>query len=150
MNDQMAVETSTDGIIEVEMAEIVISHSLMAEWENKQKEAVKRAEEANREAHMWMQKIAAAKLILSSLDVGPPANGNGAAHAQDDDNMTAAIETIANGLKVPISRAEMKDRLRAQGFPEDRLANYFYTAVTRLKNKAKITVDAEKRIGPGI
>src|SRR5262245_50056773 len=128
MTDQSTLEDSLDGTTEVEMAEVVISHALLAEWDAKHKEAMTRAEQASREAHMWLQKIAAANLILSSLDHGPPFNGSGLPVSEGDDNMTGAIEAIANSLKTPISRKEMKDRLRAQGFPEERLANYFYTA----------------------
>jgi hypothetical protein len=30
--------------------------------------------------------------------------------------------------------------LAKEGFPPDRLANYFYTAIHRLKNKERVTV----------
>ncbi len=130
------------------MAEITISHALMADWEAKLREAMRRADEATREATMWQQKIAAARLILSEFEVGPPTNGTSHGTSEGEDNMTAAIESIANSLSAPISRSDMKDRLRERGFPEERLANYFYTAVGRLKGKNKITVTDDKKIGP--
>jgi hypothetical protein len=57
--------------------------------------------------------------------------------------MTEAIEKIANEVGVPIPRKELKRLLKRQGFPNDRLGNYFYTAVHRLKGKKRITVQPD-------
>jgi hypothetical protein len=58
----------------------------------------------------------------------------------DSDNLTDAIESIANGSPVAITKKELKKTLQKRGFPAERLENYFYTAVNRLKKKRRITV----------
>ena len=57
----------------------------------------------------------------------------------DEMNLTAAVETLAHG-ETPIPRPTLKAKLREQGFPEDRLSNYLYTVIARLKDKRRITV----------
>jgi len=54
--------------------------------------------------------------------------------------LVAAIEKLANDASRPISKKELKRILAEQGFASDRLANYFYTAIHRLKAKERITV----------
>ncbi len=58
-----------------------------------------------------------------------------------DGNMTAAIEIIASEAEKRMSHKEMRGILRGLGFEEDRLGNYYYTAVHRLKGKGRISVD---------
>lgn len=60
--------------------------------------------------------------------------------SRDGDNMVAAIEKIANEAPRPISKKQLKKTLAEQGFAPERLANYFYTAIHRLKAKERITV----------
>jgi len=62
---------------------------------------------------------------------------------KDGDNLVAAIEKIANDAPRPVSKKELKKILAEQGFAADRLANYFYTAIHRLKTKERITVRAD-------
>ena len=57
-----------------------------------------------------------------------------------EDNLTDAIERIANATNGPITKADLKEMLAKEGYAKDRLANYFYTAIHRLKNKNRITV----------
>ena len=130
------------------MAEtFTLSPTVVEGWERKQKEALAKAEAYTKEAAQWGQKVQAARLILSSMDIEVP--GVGPEEPVREDNMTAAIEEIANDTKVPLTHKEMKARLRELGFTEERLANYYYTPINRLKEKGKITVGEDKRIGPG-
>src|SRR5260221_200749 len=55
------------------------------------------------------------------------------AKATDPKDLTAAIEAVANDSPSPVPKRVLKQRLRDRGFAEDRLANYFYTAIMRLK-----------------
>jgi hypothetical protein len=65
------------------------------------------------------------------------------------DNMTEAIERLAH-KQGPISRKELKRLLAEEGFPADRLANYFYTAIHRLKAKERISENDDGSLGPAL
>lgn len=55
-------------------------------------------------------------------------------------NFIDAIERIANGSPRPISKAELRQRLCALGFPLSSFNNYFYGAIRRLKWKERVRV----------
>lgn len=67
-------------------------------------------------------------------------------------DLTAAIERIANGSARPVAKKALKAVLAREGFAADRLANYFYTAIHRLKGKDRITVlkDGSVWKAPGV
>jgi hypothetical protein len=69
------------------------------------------------------------------------ANGSAA-----DLNMVAAIERIAATSAAPLTKAEIKERLAAEHFPQDRLGPYFYTCIMRLKAKERIKVLGDGRV----
>jgi hypothetical protein len=73
-----------------------------------------------------------------------PATANG--HVHPGDNMTLAIEQIANHSAAPITKKELRKQLSALGFPAERLGPYFYTAITRLSDKGRITRTRDGRI----
>jgi hypothetical protein len=60
--------------------------------------------------------------------------------------MTLAIEQIANHSAAPITKKELRKQLSALGFPAERLGPYFYTAITRLSDKGRITRTRDGRI----
>ena len=63
-------------------------------------------------------------------------------------NMTEVVEKIANTSPAPVPRKQLKEALSAQGFPQDRLGNYFYTVIHRLKEKKRITITEDGSVGP--
>jgi hypothetical protein len=63
------------------------------------------------------------------------------------DNLTEAVERIAN-KEGPLTKKALKEKLSKEGFPDDRLANYFYTTIHRLKAKNKIYVGEDGSVGP--
>lgn len=65
---------------------------------------------------------------------------NGDSNEPDSDNLVAAIEKIANNAPAPIPKKILKHMLAQEGFAPEQLANYFYTAIHRLKTKERITV----------
>lgn len=141
--------------------ELILSQEVLAEWREERKRKSVELERAQQEFLQLNQRIQAAETLLQGLgysisnpvdlsfldDDAPTGKANGAAHG--DENMTAVIETLANGHSAPFSHDQMRQKLRARGFPEDRLGNYYYTAVHRLKNKGRIAVgEVDKKIGP--
>jgi hypothetical protein len=58
----------------------------------------------------------------------------------EGDNLVGAIESLANNAAQPIPKKMLKQMLAQGGFAPDRLANYFYTAIHRLKSKERISV----------
>ena len=85
---------------------------------------------------------------VAMLGVEPPhaeaprANGKEAESTSEPQgaNLTEAIERIAAASPTPLSKKELKQRLRAEHFAEDRLGPYFYTVLTRLKKNGQIRV----------
>jgi hypothetical protein len=82
--------------------------------------------------------------IEMSASSSVSSTGNAAVTESGDSvNMTVAIEKIANESTAPISRKDLKQMLAKKGYSEDRLGNYFYTVVHRLKTKGRITVEPD-------
>ena len=74
----------------------------------------------------------------------PPTNGH--RQAESSGNLFAAIERIATTSPVPLTKKEIKERLAAEHFPEERLGPYFYTCIMRLKDKERIKVLDDGRV----
>jgi hypothetical protein len=64
-------------------------------------------------------------------------------------NLTRTVERIANESAGPMAKNDLKEILVQQGFPKERLSTYFYTAITRLKHKGRITVRADGSLWRG-
>ena len=63
--------------------------------------------------------------------------------------MMAAVERLVLSAREPIAKAKLKDGLRREGFPEERLGNYFYTVIKRLKERRRISVRPDGSVGIG-
>ena len=61
-------------------------------------------------------------------------------------SLIAAIERVANLSPEPLTKAQTKALLRQEGFQEERLGNYFYTCIKRLKDRRRIHVEPDGRI----
>jgi hypothetical protein len=61
-------------------------------------------------------------------------------------NIMGWIARIANESPRPVPKAEMKIRLTSIGVPENRLGNYFYVAIDRLKKNGRISVLPDGRV----
>ncbi len=78
---------------------------------------------------------------------GKPDNSDLLGDAPDNGgDMTKAIEEIAIKSNTGLTYKEMREKLHEMGFPRERLANYFYTAVNRLEEKNRIHIDENKLI----
>jgi hypothetical protein len=65
----------------------------------------------------------------------------------EDGNMTGAIEAAVNAPGYfPMDHKRMREYLFSLGFPEDRLGNYYYTAVHRLKERGRLAINEDKKI----
>lgn len=74
-----------------------------------------------------------------SMEVPPKTNG--ANHmAEPKEAMTDAIPRLVEAHGKPMSKAILKERLLESGFSRERLGNYFYTVIMRLKERGKIDV----------
>lgn len=68
----------------------------------------------------------------------PPPHANGAAESKND--LTAAVERLANTATAPLSKKKLKAHLIREGYPAKRLGNYFYTVLRRLHDHDRIMV----------
>lgn len=69
--------------------------------------------------------------------------------ADDPTNMVAAVLEIVGDAERPLSKKVLRSMLRKRGFPEERLGNYFYTVIHRLKGKGRITLSDDGSIWKG-
>lgn len=46
----------------------------------------------------------------------------------------------------PLTKAALKERLAQAGYPAERLSNYFYTVLGRIKEKEHIALDPDGRV----
>ena len=93
--------------------------------------------------------LSAAEILGGQQQASEVRLSNGKDHDDGPTDMTKALETIAKSSPQPLTKDEMKNKLRAQRFSEDRLGPYFYTVVARLKKNERIQVLADGRIwGP--
>jgi hypothetical protein len=94
----------------------------------------------------WLDAIAKVTGGKIDLFVTSSVSSTGSAamtESADSANMTITIEKIANESAAPVSRKDLKQMLAKLGYSEDRLGNYFYTVVHRLKMKGRITVQPD-------
>jgi hypothetical protein len=95
-----------------------------------------------------------AAAILTGQAVGPRPAPEPVRPTRDDapnpSNMIEAIARIVESSDQPISRKNLRKMLATQGFPDDRLANYFYTAVARLKAKGRLEVLPDGSLTSGL
>lgn len=104
--------------------------------------------DSQRELAPLNERLRAVAVLAGPEPSSRAAKANGMSFGMPDtpavsDNMTEAIEKIANEASAPILRKELKRLLSAQGFPADQLGNYFYTVVHRLKDRQRIAVNED-------
>jgi hypothetical protein len=85
--------------------------------------------------------------ILREWSGSPPASTPPAPPVENGDkNMMLAVERLVTASAMPLERAKVKKALAEQGFPAERLGNYFYTVVKRLKDKKRIAVQQDGKL----
>jgi len=66
------------------------------------------------------------------------------------ESMMDAIVRLVSAAPSPITKTRLRELLANEGFPKERLGNYFYTCIMRLKERQKIDVEPNGRVGIGI
>jgi hypothetical protein len=122
---------------------VTISSALIEEWETKAAELEQAASKMLAEAKAFRARVEAGTLLLGPVG-GHSKVEEGA--AVDTESMIEAMATVANMADRPLTKSAMRSRLMTLGFPEDRMGNYFYTCVARLKGKKRISVLPDGRI----
>jgi len=56
------------------------------------------------------------------------------------------MATLINESPKPLTKAELKAKLKAIGVPDERLGTYFYVAIKRLKDHERIKVLEDGRV----
>jgi hypothetical protein len=89
------------------------------------------------------KKIEAAKVLLPPrAPVGVPSEGSGPTTYRDDaSNFMGSVVEIANTVKVPINKEEMRRRLRARGFGEDKLGKRLDVTLYKTKTTNRLTFE---------
>ncbi|MGA9726439.1 MAG: hypothetical protein WBQ84_03105, partial [Methylocella sp.] len=116
---------------------LTITHALVKEWEDQAITLEKDLAKRQGELQSLRARIQAALVLLEPIAIRDnhklePFESRPTAEAEGS-NMIEAMATIANSSDKPLTKAAMKARLQVLGFPEERMGNYFYTCVARLK-----------------
>ena len=125
---------------------ILLTAQQVLEWRDKKAKLEREIADAETELVLVNRRLEAVSVI-----VGEHWPDNKSASSEDSEdtsggNMIAAIERVANFSPEPLTKAQTKDLLRQEGFQEERLGNYFYTCIKRLKDRRRIHVLPDGRI----
>lgn len=87
------------------------------------------------------RKIAAARVLLPEIAIEQTADGQ---------NFMGAIRRLANESIKSLSKPELKEMLKKEGFPDHQVGGtYFYVAIKKMKDKGQITVDDNGNVWRG-
>jgi hypothetical protein len=131
------------------MAGINLTSEVIAQWKREKDQLEREQAEIERKLTTVTEKIKAASILMGTLEDDAVEAFALAAPVEFDsgaEDMTAAVERIANEATSALSKSDLKSQLRSRGFPESRLGNYFYTVIKRLKDHDRISVLDDGRI----
>lgn len=111
---------------------IQISWSQVDAWEN--------------EIALLRQKIEAAKVLLPARTgyltlTSVSENSGPMTYGGDTSNFMGSVVEIANSVKTPINKEEMRRRLRAKGFSEDKLGKRLDVILYKTKIAERLTFE---------
>jgi hypothetical protein len=122
---------------------ITITPALIDELEQEAQAKERSAAKLVEEAKACRARAEAVRLLLGLSDAEKSIEQESTAPTDD---MTKAMEHIANTADKPLTRVTMKSRLLTLGFDESRMGSYFYVCIARLKRKGRISVTPEGKI----
>lgn len=134
----------------VEQDRVLLTERQVAEW-RKEQHKLEIAISSTRQRLAEINKMLEAVAVLSG---GEPALPNSAEPTQSEitdlsESMTHAVERIVRQALVPLTKAQLKKQLAEEGLSGERLGNYFYTVIARLKNRERIQVHSDGRVSAG-
>lgn len=97
-------------------------------------------ERLQRESAGHKRWIDAAQIVLGMDGMDEDAVDPAPSEGGGSGTMMDAVVRIAIDHGKPISKADMRSELIQAGFPKERLGNYFYTVIARLKERQRIDV----------
>ena len=110
------------------------------------KEIAKKQAEAA-EINAWLE---AASVIMGGLPKGGESDQEeGYSASSPSESMSEAVERLVAAALKPLPKAALKRALQEEGFAPERLDNYFYTVIKRLKDKQKIKVMKDGSVATG-
>ena len=125
---------------------LVVSDEQIAQWQKDEDRLMNRIVDDQAELAAVRRKLEAVS-ILREWSGSPPASTPPAPPVENGDkNMMLAVERLVTASVMPLERAKVKKALAEQGFPAERLGNYFYTVVKRLKDKKRIAVQQDGKL----
>jgi hypothetical protein len=138
---------------------VTITPDTLREWQKEAAQLLADADAKKAQANTLLARVEAGRLLLGidsiSATGAKTTNPDEAAALADVDaaevsdagpNMAASIEMIVNTSDKPLTKGTLKSRLMMLGFPEERMGNYFYTVIARLKGKKRIAVQPDGRV----
>lgn len=134
--------TTSDGVI--------LYSKQVIEWRLQKAELEKEIAQKRQELAVINRRLEAVAILSEPTpsDKSPPKNDE--SPSRPDESMTDAVERIVIEAGRPMTKADLKKALRSAGFEWSRLGNYFYTVIARLKEKERITVRSDGRVGPSL
>lgn len=129
---------------------VILSAKQVAQWRGRKAELEGEIAQNQQELAVINRRLEAVAILSDS----PPSEETS---SEDDERplrasepMTDAVERILSQAGRPMTKASLKEMLASEGFERSRLGNYFYTVIARLKEKERITVRSDGRVGPSL
>lgn len=131
----------------VEQGRILLTERQVAVW----REVKRKLEMTISSTHQKLTEINKKLEAVAVLSGEEPALPNSAEPTRSEatdssESMTDAVERIARQAPVPLTKAQLRKQLAEEGFSGERLGNYFYTVIARLKSRERIQVHSDGRV----
>lgn len=127
---------------------VILTAEQVAGWQRRKIELEQQVAAAQQEMADLVRRLdAAAVFMVDANGVHPKVSkGNGEAHVREGESMMDTVLLILGDQPTPMTKAALKARLRKHGYSGERLGNYFYTVIKRLKDREKITVHEDGQV----
>ena len=131
----------------VEQDRILLTERQVAVW----REEKRKLETAISSTHQKLAEINKKLEAVAVLSGEEPASLNPAESTRSEatdsgESLPNALERIARQAPAPLTKAQLRKQLAEEGFSGERLGNYFYTCIKRLKDRQRIHVLPDGRI----
>ena len=133
------------------MSVVLLTEEQVSAWKKRKQGLETTIAEAQQELLTINRRLEAVAILTdgrpSDSPVPSAGHTNGSATTQ---SMTEAVEQIVGAVSEPMTKAALKEALLGRGFPQEKLGNYFYTVIMRLKQKRRINVGNDGKVSAAI
>lgn len=121
---------------------VILTIDQVSDWRRRKSELEQTILQAQQELALINRRLDAVAILTEDGDEIAPV----VERASGGETMMSAVMRITRSADGPLTKADLRQRLEHDGFPDERLGAYFYTVIARLKKKGKISVLDDGRV----